>query len=204
MPKGGGGREEEAREGDKKEKRRDTISQREECSPRGAWPTRDVSAPCRRPRPRPRVVKSPGALVATGSVGPRSLGGCESLGLWPRPSQPQRRGRAIIAWRRGAYPEALCKAARAGPGAAALTLRIGPAGCPPPSSRGPSAAQRAGETPRAPAAARGHSACIVPTTNQDRIQTTGKGTCRQPRRSSSVQLPGSTDSVCPLTSTHML
>lgn len=50
----------------------------------GAWPARDVSAPCRPRRPRPSVVKPPGTLVAAGRVGrPRSLGGCESLGLWP-------------------------------------------------------------------------------------------------------------------------
>lgn len=50
----------------------------------GAWPARDVSAPRRPRRPRPSVVKSPGTLVAPGRVGrPRSLGGCESLGLWP-------------------------------------------------------------------------------------------------------------------------
>lgn len=76
-----------ARKGDKKEK---DVAKGHNFPVRrplpGAWPPRDVSAPCRR-RPRPRVVKSRGALVAAGSVGPRSLGGCESLGLWP-PAQP--------------------------------------------------------------------------------------------------------------------
>lgn len=47
----------------------------------GAWPALTSLRPR---RPRPSVVKSPGTLVAAGRVGrPRSLGGCESLGLWP-------------------------------------------------------------------------------------------------------------------------
>lgn len=111
--------------------------------PRGGVACRDVTAPCRPRRPRPSVGKSPGGHAGGRRVGRPALPGWLRVPrpLAPGPGSPGgRRGRAVIAPRRGAYPGALCKAARAEPGAAALTLGSGPAGRPPPSSRGPSAA----------------------------------------------------------------
>lgn len=179
----------------------------------GAWPARDVSAPCRPRRPRPSVVKPPGTLVAAGRVGwPRSLGGCESLGLWP-PAQA-----APAAGQGGNCPETRRLSGRVVQGCASRTrgggsharLR----------ARGLSASVLAGTFGRpvswanAAGARRGHAKmlCAVPVcppsvspaptpmASQDWIQTAGKGTCRQPRDPRRVKR---TDSHS-LTSTHML
>lgn len=111
-----------------KETRRKRTQREDRFSPGGAWSVRDVSAP---PPPPAERCEIAGRAGGPGSVGRRSLGGCESLGLWP-PAQP-----APAAGQGGncpAYPGALCKAARAGPG-----RRL--SRCPPRSSRGPSAAR---------------------------------------------------------------
>lgn len=85
--KKGDARRKEAKQ--EKETRREKMPQRSTTPqladrfPQKGRGLSDVIAQHRPRRPRPSVVKSPGTLVAAGSAGPRSLGGCESLGLWP-------------------------------------------------------------------------------------------------------------------------
>lgn len=83
MPEGKEAKQKKERTSKTRTQQKGTISQLQDRFPGGvACP--DVTAPCRPRRPRPSVVKSSGTLVAAGRVGrPRSLGGCESPGLWP-------------------------------------------------------------------------------------------------------------------------
>lgn len=157
----------------------------------GAWPVRDVSAPFRRRRrrhrPRPRVVKSQGSLVAAGLVGPRSLGGCESLDLWP-PAQP-----APAAGQGGNCPETRRLSGRVVQGRASGTRGGG--------SHAPLRAPRAvrlrppGDLPPPgePEKRRGRPpllADILRAWSPPPVKTGSKGTCRQPEDPG--QSPGST------------
>ncbi|XP_029411317.1 uncharacterized protein LOC115067520 [Nannospalax galili] len=96
----------------------------------GAWLLVTTLRRAAAPGLLPGLAKSLGALVAAGPAGPALPGWLRVLRpLALGPTSPGG-GRAVIALRRGAFPGGLCKAARAGPGAGALTSR-------PPSLRGP-------------------------------------------------------------------
>lgn len=166
-----------ARKGDKKEK---DVAKGHNFPVRrplpGAWPPRDVSAPCRR-RPRPRVVKSRGALVAAGSVGTRSLGGCESLGLWP-PAQP-----APAAGQGGNCRETRRLSGRVVQGRGSGTRGGGSHA--PLRARGLSSSVLLG-TFRRPASGRNPAGARRCSRTFCVVETGSKGTCCQPREPSSI------------------